>query len=82
MRKRLKKNCRFTWDKQCQQEFENLKSSFTKAGLSPSQLRPDYKDIHVWLHINLDCPRFSCKVNVLKMQNPFASCSTTDAEFR
>ena len=33
LRKRLKKHCRFSWDKHCQKEFDELKATFTESCL-------------------------------------------------
>ena len=33
LRKRLKKHCRFSWDDECQREFDELKAAFTESCL-------------------------------------------------
>ena len=83
MRKRLKKNCRFTWDKHCQREFEDLKSSFTEACL----LHHFDPSINTFICVDAH----SSGLSAILMQGEcvadakpiaFASRTTTDAECR
>ena len=83
MRKRLKKNYRFTWDKYCQKEFEDLKNSFSSETLLHHYDPKERTFISVDAHkTGLSAILMQGKTRDTSKPIAFASRTTTPAEQR